>query len=442
MSTGTIIQVDPRDLSVEVNVRTDARVDEHLVASIKEHGILQPPMIQRTDEEGTYQVILGQRRTLAAVQAGLTSIPAYLVDAPEAEAARIIDQLTENDQRQPLTDAERLGGYKQLTLVGIKPRDIAQKLHRPKVETDRYIKVLSSTVASEALASKPITLEDAEALAEFDNDPEAQDKLTKAIDQGKFTVILQQARQKRAAAAAVAKSTAELTAAGVRIITDALAWDKGIQNLASCPGHVARIGNDSWNAGDISYYCEDPDGNGHVRKQWAGRERTPEEIEAEEAARVEREKTLQAWKEAGDLRTAFIKDKLTSPKPPADHHIIFARSIILGTGLDDRDLKAAATLLGIESPEPDDILDSLKRSSRLAAVFPAALALAAGENSMDYLRELGYRYQEGVDEATRYLQTLTDWGYTLSDVEVAALKSNDNSDEQLDEAPEDEEVDE
>lgn len=446
---GTIIEVDPRDLSVDMNVRTDARVDDNLVASVKELGILQPPMITKTDDG--YQVILGQRRTLAAVQAGLTKIPAYLVDAPEAEAARIVDQLTENDQRQPLTEAERLGGYKQLALFGLKPREIAKRLHRPKAETDRYIKVLNSTTATEALATQPITLDDAEALAEFDNEPEVQAELTKAIEAGRFSTELNKARQRREARTKIQEAEANLAAANIRIINETLAWNQRLTELASpdtptvaltpdthaeCPGSVAYIHHDYWIAGDIVYYCEDPTTHGHIRKQYGTATLTPEEIARREAAETARAKLKALSNEAKNARAEFITQKLTATKPPADHLMLFARTIAQWE-IYDSNLFTGAALLGITATEPDEILDALNRATRLQLVLPAAIALSVLEDHVPFLEERSW--DEGQASAVDYLQLLTDWGYKLTDYELTLLEPPTHPDQHSDDEGDDEE---
>ena len=48
---------------------------DELIASIKEIGILQPPVVRQT-KPGKYELIMGERRFRAAKAAGLTTIPA------------------------------------------------------------------------------------------------------------------------------------------------------------------------------------------------------------------------------------------------------------------------------------------------------------------------------------------------------------------------------
>jgi len=58
-----------------------------LVASIKEIGILQPPVVRQTSP-GRYELIMGERRFRAAKLAGLRSIPVIIRQTPDNELLR------------------------------------------------------------------------------------------------------------------------------------------------------------------------------------------------------------------------------------------------------------------------------------------------------------------------------------------------------------------
>jgi ParB family chromosome partitioning protein len=62
--TGTLQHLDPTILLIGENVRDNAALDSHFVASVREHGVLQPITAIRTDTG--IEVRYGQRRTLAA----------------------------------------------------------------------------------------------------------------------------------------------------------------------------------------------------------------------------------------------------------------------------------------------------------------------------------------------------------------------------------------
>lgn len=84
---------------------------EELCATIKKHGVLQPVLVQ-TEPDGSYVLIAGQRRLLAARKAGLKKIPVVIVDGDPFEIA-----LIENLQRSELTsleEAEALSRLKEI----------------------------------------------------------------------------------------------------------------------------------------------------------------------------------------------------------------------------------------------------------------------------------------------------------------------------------------
>src|SRR5262249_4514500 len=126
----TLEHVDPHTLVDGDNVRDDAALDAAFVASVREHGVLQPITAIRTD--AGIEVRDGQRRTLAARQAGRATVPVYVLattgDDLAGTAERITQQIVTNDQRPALTDAQRVKGINQLLLAGVSPAKVAKKL--------------------------------------------------------------------------------------------------------------------------------------------------------------------------------------------------------------------------------------------------------------------------------------------------------------------------
>jgi ParB family chromosome partitioning protein len=77
ISTTQIHQIDPTTLLVDLNVRFDARLNPDFIASIKEHGVLVPIVAVRTTE-GDVRVRMGHRRTLAAIEADVPTVPVVI----------------------------------------------------------------------------------------------------------------------------------------------------------------------------------------------------------------------------------------------------------------------------------------------------------------------------------------------------------------------------
>ena len=78
--------------------------DEHLIASIKKIGVLQPVLVARTD--GGYRLLAGARRVQAARDAGLADVPALII--PPDRAGDLDVFIEENLTRTDLTEFDRL----------------------------------------------------------------------------------------------------------------------------------------------------------------------------------------------------------------------------------------------------------------------------------------------------------------------------------------------
>ena len=87
----------------------DALAD--LADSIREHGIIQP-LTDRKLQSGYYQIIAGERRWRAARMAGLTQVPAIVIEADDRKAMELA--MIENLQREDLNPMEEAEGYQVL----------------------------------------------------------------------------------------------------------------------------------------------------------------------------------------------------------------------------------------------------------------------------------------------------------------------------------------
>ena len=87
----------------------DALAD--LADSIREHGIIQPLTVRKL-QSGYYQIIAGERRWRAARMAGLTQVPAIVIEADDRKAMELA--MIENLQREDLNPIEEAEGYQTL----------------------------------------------------------------------------------------------------------------------------------------------------------------------------------------------------------------------------------------------------------------------------------------------------------------------------------------
>ena len=84
-----------------------------LVDSIREKGIIQPLVVRSLDnEQGTYEIIAGERRWRAARTLNLEQVPVVVKEYSDREALEVA--LIENIQRDDLTPVEEAEGYKRL----------------------------------------------------------------------------------------------------------------------------------------------------------------------------------------------------------------------------------------------------------------------------------------------------------------------------------------
>lgn len=150
-----------------------------LVASIKEIGILQPPVVRQTSA-GRYELIMGERRFRAAKLAGLRSIPVIIRQTPDNELLR--EALIENIHRSQLNPLEEAAAYTQLLQdFNCTHDELAQKLgrSRPLISNTMRLLNLPASVQSR-VASGIISAGHARALLGLENEAEI-DRLAKRI---------------------------------------------------------------------------------------------------------------------------------------------------------------------------------------------------------------------------------------------------------------------
>ena len=86
---------------------------EGLTNSIKERGIIQPIIVRRSQDQRTkYEIIAGERRWLAAQNAGLHEVPVVITEADDLKSLEFA--IVENVQRHDLNAIEEAEGYQRL----------------------------------------------------------------------------------------------------------------------------------------------------------------------------------------------------------------------------------------------------------------------------------------------------------------------------------------
>ena len=130
---------------------------EELASSIAENGLLQPILV-REYGEGRYQIIAGERRFRACKLAGLTEIPAIILDRDNKSVAQIA--LIENIQREDLNPIEEAMAYKSLKdEYGMTQEELSDKIGKSRSAIANSLRLLDlpeavlSMVASKELSA-------------------------------------------------------------------------------------------------------------------------------------------------------------------------------------------------------------------------------------------------------------------------------------------------
>ncbi len=156
---------------------------DELVASIKEIGILQPPVVRKTTN-GKFELIMGERRYRAAKIAGLKTIPVIIRQTPDNELLR--EALIENIHRSELNALEEAAAYSQLLNdFACTHEELAQKLGRSRPLISNTIRLMNlPTSVQSKVASGAISAGHARALLGL-SDTHAIESLAKRIvDEG------------------------------------------------------------------------------------------------------------------------------------------------------------------------------------------------------------------------------------------------------------------
>jgi len=111
-----------------------------LADSIREHGIIQPVIVEENGD-GTYLIVAGERRSRAARLAGLREIPAIIRNY--SDERRLEVALIENVQRADLNPVEEAAAYRRLMeLTGLSQEDVAARVGKNRSTVANALRIL------------------------------------------------------------------------------------------------------------------------------------------------------------------------------------------------------------------------------------------------------------------------------------------------------------
>ena len=166
--------------------RFDQAALSELADSIREHGVLQP-IVVRTMDGGTYQIIAGERRWRASRMAGLSEIPAMVVEAEDGKVMELA--LIENLQREDLTIIEEALGYRTLMeTYGLTQEQVAKRMGKSRPVIANALRILNLSPGSlKRLEAGELTPGHARVLAGLES-PELMDQLAEEVVRSALTV--------------------------------------------------------------------------------------------------------------------------------------------------------------------------------------------------------------------------------------------------------------
>ena len=154
-----------------------------LALSIKEVGLLQPPVV-RSIGNGKYQLIMGERRFRAAKLAGLKSIPVIIRQTSDDQLLR--EALVENIHRSQLNPLEEGAAYQQLLNdFGYTHDELASKLSKSRPVITNTMRLLNLPAAVQRrVAAGVISAGHARALLSLTNEKEIENLANRIVSEG------------------------------------------------------------------------------------------------------------------------------------------------------------------------------------------------------------------------------------------------------------------
>lgn len=188
-SVGVIAMIDVKRVRpnpMQPRQDFDREALDDLKKSIKEKGVIQPITVRRT-EDG-YEIIAGERRVRASSEAGLETIPAYILDI-ETDADMLELALIENVQRENLNPIEVALGYKRLMEeCRLTQEEVSKKVGKDRTTITNFLRLLRlPDEIQRSLRQKKLSMGHARAILAI-SDEDKQREVFKEVRAQEFSV--------------------------------------------------------------------------------------------------------------------------------------------------------------------------------------------------------------------------------------------------------------
>jgi ParB family transcriptional regulator, chromosome partitioning protein len=134
-----IADIEPNPFQPRTRFDHDAIAE--LAASIRATGVLQPVLVRRK-QDGSYQLVAGERRLRAAGVAGLVEIPAIVRDVDDRQMMELA--LIENVQRENLNPMDEAHAYQALVeKLGLTHDQISERVGKQRTTISNSLRLLA-----------------------------------------------------------------------------------------------------------------------------------------------------------------------------------------------------------------------------------------------------------------------------------------------------------
>ena len=210
---------------------------KELAATIHTHGIIQPIVVRKTEREGQYELIAGERRWRAVQTLDWEKVPAIIKDFSDTETASVA--LIENLQREELSSIEEAHAYARLLST------IANKLRLLKLPEEVQEAILKKEISERhARALIPLKQPDLqvkllhEVIEKSLNVKQTEDRVVKMLEQDKRKPKPKRkaySRDARIAMNTIRQSLSMVEDSGVKLNTEEEEFEEYIQFTIRIP---------------------------------------------------------------------------------------------------------------------------------------------------------------------------------------------------------------
>lgn len=163
----------------------DSEKLDELTASIKEYGVIEPIIVKKSIKG--YEIVAGERRSLAARKAGLETIPAIVREFSDEDMMSIA--ILENIQREDLNIIEEAMAYKNMIdVMHLTQEELARKVGKSRSHITNILGILNlPKIVQDKVMSNEISMGHARALSKLEDENQILD-MTEEIIKNNMTV--------------------------------------------------------------------------------------------------------------------------------------------------------------------------------------------------------------------------------------------------------------